>query len=277
MNITTNRMNIKLIVSDVDGTFLPKSRTITDATRKMLIELAKRNIAVVLASSRPPLGMRHILEDAGMMRTPTPFIGMNGAIIASTNGETLHSATLESSIVQAIYEAVSDTGVNFMLLDETGWWSSGNDELVRREAASLRFEPILSGLQERMKSPVSKITLLGKPEDSAEAKRRIDTLFAGKISASSPANPKFIDITALGVHKGTAVLGLAAILGVKSEEICTIGDGDNDTEMFWVSGMSVAMGHASESVRAAATHLTASCEDDGWAKAMQNFVLQNNA
>jgi hypothetical protein len=266
---------IKLIVSDVDGTFLPKSRTITDATRKTLTELAERSIAVVLASSRPPLGMHHILEDAGMMRIPTPFIGMNGAVIASTNGETLHSATLEPSIVQAVYEAVQGTGVNFMLLDETGWWSSGNDELVQREAASLRFEPILSGLHERMKSPVNKITLLGKPDNSAEAKRRIDELFAGKIAASSPANPKFIDITAPDVHKGTAVLWLAAMLGVRSEEICTIGDGDNDTEMFRVSGISVAMGHASEAVRAAATHLTASCEDDGWAKAMQNFVLQN--
>ena len=50
-------MNIKLIVSDVDGTFLPKSRTITEATCKVLRELAARSIAVVLASSRPPLGM----------------------------------------------------------------------------------------------------------------------------------------------------------------------------------------------------------------------------
>lgn len=269
-------MNIKLIVSDVDGTFLPKSHTITEATRKVLEELAARNIAVVLASSRPPLGMRHILDDAGMMRTPTPFIGMNGAIIANTNGETLHSATLEPSIVQAVYEAVLGTGVNFMLLDETGWWSSGNDELVQREAVSLRFEPMLNGLHERMKSPVSKITLLGKPDDSAEAKRRIDELFAGKIAASSPANPKFIDITAPDVHKGTAVLRLAAMLGVKSEEICTIGDGDNDIEMFRVSGMSVAMGHASETVRNAATHLTVSHEEDGWAKAMRNFILQHN-
>lgn len=268
---------IKLIVSDVDGTFLPKSRTITDATRRTLAELAERNIAVVLASSRPPRGMHHILEDAGMMSAPTPFIGMNGAVIARTDGETLHSATLEPSIVQAIYEAVLGTGVNFMLLDETGWWSSGNDELVRREAASLRFEPILTGLHERMKSPVNKITLLGKPDDSAEAKRRIDALFTGKIAASSPANPKFIDITAPDVHKGTAVLRLAAMIGVSRKEICTIGDGDNDTEMFRISGMSIAMGHASESVRAAATHLTDSCENDGWSKAMQKFVLQNNA
>lgn len=277
MNTTTTFMNIKLIVSDVDGTFLPKSRMITEATRKVLRELAARNIAVVLASSRPPLGMRHILDDAGFTTTPTPFIGMNGAVIANTSGETLHSATLEPSLVQAVYSTVMDTGVNFMLLDEKGWWSSGNDDLVQREAASLRFEPILSGLHERMKSPVSKITLLGKPEHSAEAKRRLDALFEGKISASSPANPKFIDITAPGVHKGTAVMRLAEILGVRSEEICTIGDGDNDIEMFRVSGMSVAMGHASETVRNAATHLTVSHEEDGWAKAMHNFILQHNA
>jgi Cof subfamily protein (haloacid dehalogenase superfamily) len=266
-------MRIKLLVSDVDGTFLPKSRTITEATHHALRALARENIVVALASSRPPLGMAHILENAGMMRLPTPFISMNGAVISNTDGTTLYSAMLEPPMVRAVYETVRDTGVNFMLLDEKGWWSSGNDDLVQREALSLRFEPILSGLEERMQHPVNKITLLGKPEDCAEAKRRLDASFKGKVSASSPASPKFVDITALDVHKGTSVLRLAAILGVKSEEICTIGDGENDTEMFRVSGMSIAMGNASEFVRKAASHLTSSSEEDGWAKAVQNFVL----
>ncbi len=264
---------IKLIVSDVDGTFLPKSRVITDATRKALAALHERGILVVLASSRPPRGMAHILEDAGMMRTPTPFISMNGAIISRTDKTVLHSAMLDAATIQAVYNLVHDTGVNFMLLDEKGWWSSGNDDLVRREAASLRFEPILDGLHERMKLSVNKITLLGKPEHSAEAKRRIDVHLGNTVSASSPANPKFIDITAPNVHKGTAVEGLAKMLGIKSEEICAIGDGENDVEMFRVAGMSIAMGHADEKVRNAASHLTSSHEEDGWAKAMMDYIL----
>lgn len=268
---------IKLIVSDVDGTFLPKSRRITAATRDALTELKKQEIIVVLASSRPPRGMLHILEDAGMMEFTAPFIGMNGAVIAQTDATTdtttLYSAQIDAEIVQTVYDLVHDTGVNFMLLDEEGWWSSGNDELVRREAASLRFEPILEGLVERMKFPVNKITLLGKPEQSAEAKRRIDKHLGDSVSASSPANPKFIDITAPNVHKGTAVLRLAEMLGIKREEICAIGDGENDIEMFRVAGMSVAMGHATEYVRNAASYLTSSHEEDGWAKAMQSFVL----
>lgn len=268
-------MPIKLLVSDVDGTFLPKSRIITEATHEALRALAEENIVVALASSRPPLGMAHILDNAGMMRLPTPFISMNGAVISTTDGKTLFSATLEPLMVQAVYEAVRDTGVNFMLLDEKGWWSSGNDDLVQREALSLRFEPMLNGLEERMQHPVNKITLLGKPDDCAEAKRRLDAGFKGKISASSPASPKFVDITALDVHKGTSVLRLAARLGVKSEEICTIGDGENDTEMFRVSGMSIAMGNASETVRKAASHQTLSSEEDGWAKAVLKFILNN--
>lgn len=275
--MTTHKsLAIKLVVSDVDGTFLPKSRVITDATREVLRELHNQGITVVLASSRPPRGMAHILDDAGMTRIPHPFISMNGAVISQTDKTTLYSAQVDSATVQAVYELVHDTGVNFMLLDESGWWSSGNDDLVRREAASLRFEPILENLHERMKSPVNKITLLGTPEQRAEAKRRIDEHLGDKVSASSPANPKFIDITAPNVHKGTAVIRLAETFGLKREEICAIGDGENDVEMFRVAGMSIAMGHAAESVRNAATHLTSSHEEDGWAKAMQSFVLNKS-
>ncbi|MGD8282198.1 MAG: HAD hydrolase family protein, partial [Gemmatimonadota bacterium] len=62
-------------------------------------------------------------------------------------------------------------------------------------------------------------------------------------------------------------------LGVPLAEIVTIGDGPNDVLMFDKSGLSVAMGNASEAVRNAATSVTASCDDEGFARAIENLTL----
>jgi Cof subfamily protein (haloacid dehalogenase superfamily) len=263
---------IKLVVSDVDGTFVTKG-VITPATLLALDQVRAQGIAVVLASSRPPRGMAHFFDIAAMNIVSTPFIGMNGAIIGNTSGEILYSCMLEPAVVQALYDAVHDTGVNVMLLDAEGWWSSAEDELVQREARALRFMPDFERFHQRLTYPANKMTLLGDPDAVAEARRRVDAGFAGQVSATSPANPRFLDITAPGVHKGTAVLRLAEMLSLKREEICAIGDGENDTEMFRVVGTSIAMGHAADAVKAQATHTTLAHDADGWAHAMERFVL----
>jgi Cof subfamily protein (haloacid dehalogenase superfamily) len=265
--------NIRLVVSDVDGTFITKSHEITPATLTALERLREQGITVVLASSRPPRGMTHFLEAAGMNAVPTPFVGMNGAIIGNTDGTLSFSSMLEAALVQSLYEAVQGTGANVMLLDANGWWSSGDDDLVQREARSLRFLPDITGFRERLAYPANKMTLLGSPESVEKARELINARFAGQVSASSPANPKFLDITAPNVHKGTAIVRLAEMFGLKPEEICAIGDGENDIPMFHAAGTGIAMGHAAESVKSHATHITHSHAEDGWAHAMEQFVL----
>lgn len=273
---------ISLVVSDVDGTFITKAREITPATHNALKTLRECGVMVVLASSRPLRGMQHFLEAAGMLALNSPVISMNGAMISTADGATLLSKTIEHKTVRALYEAMFDLisaeGFNVMLLDECEWWSSGYDELVKKEAHSLRFEPHWQDLDKRLRSPkpINKITILGEPERVQEAKRRIDADFTGKVSASSPANPRFLDITAPNVHKGTAITHLAEHLGITREQICAIGDGENDVEMFRTAGVSVAMGHASEAVKSEAMFTTASNLEDGWAQSMERFVLHLN-
>ena len=59
-------------------------------------------------------------------------------------------------------------------------------------------------------------------------------------------------------------------------DIATIGDLPNDVLMFEKSGISIAMGQASPEVQRAATYVTASNEEEGFAKAMERFVLGEN-
>lgn len=77
-----------------------------------------------------------------------------------------------------------------------------------------------------------------------------------------------------GATKGFVVLMLSKLLDIPTEAIATIGDMPNDMLMFEKSGMSIAMGNASAEVQKAATYVTTSSEDEGFANAMERFVLR---
>jgi hydroxymethylpyrimidine pyrophosphatase-like HAD family hydrolase len=72
------------------------------------------------------------------------------------------------------------------------------------------------------------------------------------------------------------VQAMARRLGIETDAIATIGDMQNDLPMFKVSGMSVAMGNATDEVKARATDVTTSNEDEGFAGAVE-LILRKNA
>ena len=63
------------------------------------------------------------------------------------------------------------------------------------------------------------------------------------------------------------------MLGIPEEAIATIGDQPNDVLMFKRSGFSIAMGNASEDVKRQASAVTDSNEDEGFAKAVERYLL----
>jgi len=80
-------------------------------------------------------------------------------------------------------------------------------------------------------------------------------------------------VTVYGIHKGTAVTRLAELLGIPTAQVAVIGDGPNDVEMFRQAGLSIAMGQAVDEVKEAATCMTSSNDDEGWARGIESFVL----
>lgn len=81
-----------------------------------------------------------------------------------------------------------------------------------------------------------------------------------------------------GGNKGVGVATLLDRLGVRPEEIMAIGDAENDIGMLELAGVAVAMGQASEAVKAVASHVTASNADgeDGAAVALERLILSRN-
>ena len=99
----------------------------------------------------------------------------------------------------------------------------------------------------------------------------------GEHVSAAQSQPYYLDITHPQANKGEVVSFLAARLGVPAEQFATIGDMPNDVLMFARSGLSIAMGNASREVQRAARRVTASNDEDGFAKAIERFVLPDGS
>jgi len=261
---------IALVVSDIDGTLINSNHEVTPATRRAAGKLLDRGIALSLASSRPPRSIEPIALALGLR---APFASFNGGLLMTEAGEVVAESQLAPAVTARIKVIADELGVDVWLYDAHDWWAPNRNAFVEREEHTAGFSAVLDGYAERLARPVNKLTVVGRPELVGEAERRVLSALAAEVSASR-SKPRFLDITAYGWHKGAVVPRLAGLCGVSREQVAVIGDGPNDVDMFKEAALSIAMGQAVDEVRAHADRVTASNDDEGWARGIEQFVLQ---
>jgi hydroxymethylpyrimidine pyrophosphatase-like HAD family hydrolase len=97
----------------------------------------------------------------------------------------------------------------------------------------------------------------------------------GKEATAVRSQSYYLDVTPPGCDKGTFVQAMAKRLGISTDAVATIGDIQNDLAMFRKSGLSIAIGNATDDVKKVTTRVTASNEDEGFAGAIE-MILKNN-
>lgn len=87
------------------------------------------------------------------------------------------------------------------------------------------------------------------------------------------SQPYYLDVTPHGADKGTAVAALLRLVGARPEDLVVLGDMENDLPMFRRASVSIAMGNASDAVKAAAHRVTLANDADGFAHAVRHIIL----
>ena len=173
------------------------------------------------------------------------------------------------------------------MLDARGvqvWVFSGQDWLVRDpdgpyvplEERTVGFRPTIVEDFGAALDVAAKIVGVSKDfELLARCERDVRAALADSASVAR-SQPYYLDITHPLANKGVALSEIAKLLGVPLAEIAVIGDGGNDVAMFERSGLSIAMGNASPQVQQAADFVTDSNSEDGFANAIERFILGGN-
>lgn len=267
--------NIRLFVSDVDGTLLNAKKELSDATRKAIKKLQDSGVAVSLVSSRPPRGMQWIIDELGILHA---CAALNGGMIFDPDLSVLSEYHLHESLASEIVAMLEERGFSPWVYTDSDWYVRSFDAPhVSHETDAVRFEPIQFESVADIHGPIIKITGINDDESLvAAAQHLIGYKFCESVSVSRSL-PNRIEITHYGANKATAVTAIAAAVGVDAQSVATAGDGENDIPMFRNSSFSIAMGQAPGEVRRAATQTTTPNSTDGLAWAIGEYLLKPRA
>ncbi len=261
---------ITAVLADVDGTLVTQEKLLSERAIAAVGRLRGQGIEFAVTSGRPPRGMSMLIEPLALT---TPIAAFNGGLIVRPDMSVLEQKTVPEEVVGVAVELLSGAGLDV-------WLYSGADWLIRdptaphvdRESSTVGFEPTLVKSFDGVKE-VAKI--VGVSDDhglvAATTERAREQL--GDHVSAAQSQPYYLDITHPRANKGEVVSYLSAHLDIPSNQFATIGDMPNDVLMFARSGLSIAMGNASPEVQRAARRVTSSNENEGFAKAMERFVL----
>jgi Cof subfamily protein (haloacid dehalogenase superfamily) len=264
---------IELVVSDVDGTLLTKDKTLTESAKAAVRRLREAGIAFTIVSSRPIIGMRFLIEPLGIT---LPVGAFNGSCIVDPQLNPIELHLIPPSAAQRSIDVLNQFGVDIWLFTRDLWLTRNPDgEYVAHEKRAIRADPTIVADFTPYLDAACKI--VGSSSDAALLKR-CETAMQQALGGQATAvrsQSYYLDVTPPGCNKGTFVEAIAKRLGVLTDKVATIGDMENDLAMFKKSGMSIAMGNATDEVKKAATLVTASNEDEGFAKAIE-MILKSN-
>jgi Cof subfamily protein (haloacid dehalogenase superfamily) len=265
---------ISVVVSDADGTLVTDEKRLTEATKAAVKTLHERGIIFSIISSRPTRGLRMLIEALGVA---VPFAGLNGGVIAAPDFSVIREHLLSRSIAQRAVDALTANGAQPWLFTGTDWViRDAAGPYVPLEQQTVAFPPTVVSDFSPFLSQTGKI--VGVSTDFASLARCESDLHAAFAREASVARsqPQYLDVTHPEANKGVALLAIADLLSVPPSDIAVIGDGGNDIAMFQQAGFSIAMGNAEARVQHVADVVTRSNREDGFAYAMEKFILQSD-
>jgi len=265
------KRKISLVLADVDGTLVTEEKVLTKRAEAAVQALREAGIRFALTSGRPPMGMAMLLD---ALRLDTPIAGFNGGLFVKPDLTILEQKTLPADVAAKSIELIRGHGLD-------AWVYRGNDWLitradaphVAREAWTVKFAPkVVADVAEKL-DQVAKIVGVSDDLDKVQRCEAAAQAAFGDRASANRSQPYYLDVTNKDANKGAVVEFLSRHLGVPATEIATIGDQPNDVLMFKRSGFSIAMGNASNEVKGQASVTTESYNDEGFAKAMERFIL----
>jgi hypothetical protein len=259
------------VISDVDGTLVTDDKVLTPRAQAAAAELRASGIIFSIISSRPPRGLRMLLGPLGI---ETPVGGFNGGVIATPDLAVVTEHLLPPRLARRAVDTLNARGVEVWVFSGQDWLLRDPDgPYVPLERLTVGFRPTVVEDFGSALDAAAKIVGVSKDFGLLEQCERDVRAALADGACVARSQSYYLDITHPLANKGVALTEIAKLLGVPLAEVAAIGDGANDVAMFERSGLSIAMGNAKPEVRQAADFVTDSNGDDGFAKAIERFIL----
>ena len=277
--------DIKLVALDLDGTLFDNSSRISERNLTAIRSITDKGIHVVISTGRPFEGI--------------PFdqikgTGINYAITANgsgiyeiSTGKCLYENAMDEELVTPILNFLLTRDIHMdAFIGGKGYTPVQCVETAQKLTVPssiknyiittrTRLDNILQFIHENQLK-VQKMTLNFYPAADGTL---IDRETVRKFLVSNPSITTVcggynnLEFTRADANKGVGLRKLADILGVNPDATMAIGDTENDLAIIEAAGIGVAMGNATDAVKAKADYVTTSNTEDGVAAAIEHFIL----
>ena len=270
-------MSIKLIAIDIDGTLLNDDRKITPAVYQALKAAEAQGVRIVLCTGRPLTGVQDLLTELDLFTDNDFVITYNGSLVQKTKDQAIISEFGLSHEDYAFVEMTArQLGVHLHVETQDTMFTANRDI-----SPYTVYEAFLVNMPLKYRTPeemtpdlnIIKMMMIDEPALLDSVIPQLPATLTEQYNVVKSA-PFFLEVLNKKAHKGAAVKKLAEHLGIDQSEVMAIGDNENDLTMVEYAGIGVAMANATENVRNMADVITASNEEDGVAKVINEYVLQ---
>ncbi|OLS36915.1 Cof-type HAD-IIB family hydrolase [Bacillus sp. MRMR6] len=249
MELNTNDVDIKLIALDMDGTLLNEKHLVSEANRRAIQEAQDLGVHVVLSTGR---SLRTCKEHADSLRLTSYLVTVNGSEIWDEKRELVERNTVNSELVQWMWELTKKHQTKYWAISPQGnWFDEMPDDLHDKEWLKFCFNTRDDEIREKIM-------------------HALHTKGEFEITNSSPRN---IEVNAAGINKEKGLGIVCKRLGISMGNVMSVGDSLNDLAMIKAAGLGIAMGNAQSIVKESADWITATNREDGVALAIRKWVL----
>ena len=277
---------IRLILLDIDGTLTNSRKIITPKTRDALLKAQDMGVRLAIASGRADQGLYRFADMLDMREHHGLLVAFNGAkVLDCETGEILFHQPMSAEEARAVLRHIRNYEVHPMIA--RGEYMHTDDVyagMIHRSSGGevfnvTQYEARGNGfilcehrnISEYIDFPVEKILTYGEPDYLQEHWQELREPFADMLSCMFTA-PFYYEFTAKGIDKAKAIDSAVTKLGFLPEEMIAFGDAQNDSSMLEYAGIGVAMGNASDEVKAIADEVTEDNDHDGIAESLYRHI-----
>ena len=271
---------IKLVAIDIDATLLNSNRQLTTKVSQAIKNVSAQGTKVVLTSGRPLSGIKPFLAQLGLDNQNDQYvISFGGSIVETTSGQVLASNQLSFNDYLKLYQIATSLGIHFHVESADKLYTSNRDlgKYTIVEGFLTQIPVCVRTPEELSNIPLVKAMFVDDPAkiDNLVQKNELFEPLAAKLTFTR-SDPAYYEANPKGVDKAYGLKILLDKLNMTPANLMAIGDQGNDLSMLKLAQVGVAMGNAIPELKAVASFVTADCDHDGVAVALEKFVAAKN-